>query len=449
MRHRNQMSSYCKPTCYTRYLMMATIALVASATLTGCGGGTSNQQPPPPPPPPITATETVLYSFVGSNNGATDGYSPLGVIKDPTGNLYGTTSEGGTGFQGTVFRLDALSNETTFYNFQGPPGALLSPTLLMNGAGTFYGTTGMGGSPSCNFGGGLVCGTVFSLDSSGNETVLYNFTGFNGDGSYPGALTSDGAGNFYGTTWQGGDSQCFCGTVFKVDSAGSETPLHAFTGVPDGSFPESSLSEFGGSQVVRDSAGNLYGTTASGGSVSCACGTVFKVDSAGHETVLYDFSGQPDGSQPGNVVMDNAGNLYGTTLAGGVSGNGTVFKVDTSGHETVLYSFTGAQSHDGSAPIGLVLDSSGSLYGVTRSGGSSSNCPSNGNGGCGTFFKLDSTGHETLLYSFKGLPSADGLSPANLMIDSAGNFYGTTSGGGVACTATNVGCGTVFKIVLH
>src|SRR6516165_5335896 len=166
--------------------------------------------------------------------------------------------------------------------------------------------------------------------------LLYQFTG-SPDGAAPVVeLLKDAAGNFYGTTSAGGNpttcpSEGGCGTVFKLDSAGNETVLYEFTGAPDGATPQSPL--------VQDTAGNLYGTTSSGG--ASTFGTVFKIDTAGKETMLYSFGGPPDGEFPaGRLVLDAAGNLYGSTQNGGVSGDGTVFRLDTTGKETVLYSFT-------------------------------------------------------------------------------------------------------------
>lgn len=157
------------------------------------------------------------------------------------------------------------------------------------------------------YGGSYQYGAVFKLDSSGAETVLYSFNvSGTGDGEYPFAgLTLDAPGNFYGTTQFGGTFGS--GTVFKVDTSGHETVLHSFTGGADGANPRAGL--------VRDAKGNLYGTTYRGGSGSCVqgCGIVFKLDVAGNETVLYTFTGGADGSNPWGVVLDGEGNLYGTT----------------------------------------------------------------------------------------------------------------------------------------
>ena len=177
-----------------------------------------------------------------------------------------------------------------------------------------------------------------------------------------------------------------------------------------------------------DGSGNLYGTTAAGGTSNK--GTVFKITPNGPESVLYSFAGVPDGQYPNaGLIMDGSGNLYGTTLVGGANGPGTVFKITPNGTESVLYSF--ANGSDGQDPYaGLIMDGSGNLYGTTVYGGTSNN---------GTVFKITPNGTESLLYSFG--TGSDGQYPnAGLIMDVSGNLYGTTYNGG-----TN-GVGTVFKI---
>ena len=207
-------------------------------------------------------------------------------------------------------------------------------------------------------------------------TVLYWFKGLQDDGINPEAgLVRDKAGNLYGTTGHGGDGTNF-GTVFKLDTTGKETLLHSFAGgATDGQNPYAGL--------VRDKTGNLYGTTSFGGAsgIGLGLGTVFKLDTTGKETLLYSFAGgATDGQSPqAGLIRDNAGNLYGTTVLGGASGLGTVFKLDTTGKETALHSFTG-RPRDGAIPLaGLIQDAAGNLYGTTVSGGLL---------GLGTVFKL-------------------------------------------------------------
>jgi len=262
---------------------------------------------------------------------------------------------------------------------------------------------------------------VYEVDAAGQYTVLHSFTG-GADGGHPYAgVTCGSAGNLYGTTVYGGNTvacpaQSYlpggCGVVFKLDAAGNETVLCSFTGGVDGGYPYAG--------VILDPAGNLYGTTASGGTENCylGCGVVYKLNSTGQETVLYSFMGAPDGGEPkAGLVRDSAGNLYGIAGAGAAYA-GVVFELATTGQETVLYSFTGGP--DGGNPVGLIRDPAGNFYGATQSGGT---------GGAGVVFEVDAAGKQKVLYSFTG--GADGGSPyAGVIRDSAGDLYGTTSSGG-------------------
>jgi uncharacterized repeat protein (TIGR03803 family) len=266
--------------------------------------------------------------------------------------------------------------------------------------------------------------------------VLYAFKG-SPDGALPYTenLIRDAAGNIYGTTINGGDSgngtcTAGCGTVFKVDPSGHETILYRFgQAPPDGNFPTAGL--------VRDSSGNLYGTTYWGGTDTIA-GTVFKLTERGAEAVLYSFQAGTDGYQPqSNLLRDSAGNLFGTT-------QDTVFKVTESGQKTNLHVFT--RSPDGYYPLaGLTRDAEGNLYGTSQVGG---NNGCNGNIGCGTVFKLDSSGKETVLYKFSG--GRDGEYPqwGNLALGPDGSLYGTTFGGGLISNKCGVlsSCGVVFRL---
>lgn len=301
---------------------------------------------------------------------------------------------------------------TVLYTFTGQPdGKGPSSGLLRVGSQPFsndtYGTTHQGGTNNS--------GSIFKLSAAGQETVLYSFTG-GADGGYPqvnGVLLRGSAGNLYGTTNAGGTSNC--GVVFKLAPDGTETVLHTFTGMLDGCNPQSGL--------IRDAAGNFYGTART----SSSDGVVFTITTAGVFTTLYSFTGGADGGQPyGDLVFDPAGNLYGTTTLGGASNKGVIFKLTPAGQESVLYSFTGGA--DGGTPVGLTRDSSGNLYGMTQAGGL----------GNGVVFKLSSSGVYTVLHPFTG---TDGQFPtASPTRDPAGNLYGTTLFGGAN------GDGVVFKL---
>jgi uncharacterized repeat protein (TIGR03803 family) len=270
-----------------------------------------------------------------------------------------------------------------------------------------------------------------------NHKVLYSFKGVQvHDGFRPfTGLVRDAAGNFYGTTSAGGVG-CYtlgCGTVYKLNASGEETILHSFTGGNDGAVSYSSL--------LLDSAGNLYGTTLIGGIYSY--GTIFKVSPMGKFSVVYSFTGDADGSLPeAGLIEDAANNLYGTTYWGGSgisnAGYGTVFKLAPNGVLTTLYTFTG--SADGAYPSAtLVRDAEGNLYGTTEYGGVAT-----GLAGYGVVFRVSPDGRETVLHTFVGAPSDGQLPYAGVIRDSTGTLYGTTVLGG--SQGINSGAGTVFEI---
>jgi uncharacterized repeat protein (TIGR03803 family) len=401
---------------------------------------------------PATAQSySILHTFGGLAD--QDGWSPFGgLIADSSGNFYGTTQYGGAlsgdGFgYGTVYELPANGGEKVLYYFTGTTdGATPTGALIADSAGNLYGTAETGGDLKCGVQTGG-CGVVFKLSPQGTETVLYTFTG-RGDGAYPaGGLIRDAAGNLYGTATQGGRTgrSCFqvgCGVVFMLNPAGQETILHTFTGPPDGQTPMGSL--------VQDAAGNLYGTTLQGGAgcrtSAYGCGTVYKLDPNGNVTILYSFTQESDGGSPqSGLLLDPAGNLYGTTTNGGANlscrlgnttGCGVVFKVDPSGNETVLYTFPGGAA--GAVPFAsLVRDPKGNLYGAAAAGGSFSGFYA---GGCGVVFKLTPTGYATVLHSFQ---LTDGCGPLANLLTYNGYLYGTTGGGGVNGASS---FGVVFQL---
>jgi len=356
-------------------------------------------------------TLTILYSFTG---GADGGQPYAKLVQDAAGNLYGTTPVGGASNFGTVFKVDKTGKEAVLYSFGGgADGANPWTGLTWGPENHLYGTTEAGGTAGF--------GTIFKISKGGKKTVLYNFTGAAGDGAYPfSRLIWDGVGHLYGTTYKGGASGN--GTVFRLAKSGKETVLYSFQGGADGGNPYAG--------VVRDPVGNIYGTTF--GIFGVDYGTVFKLNTGRKEKVLHAFTGGSDGGYPyyGSLVRDGAGNFYGTTSFGGANQYfGTVFKVNKAGQQTVLYSFTG-QSDGGQPNASVIRDTAGNLYGTTIGGGAS---------GHGTIFKLDASGKETVLYSFAG--GTDTAAPdADLLRDAAGNLYGTTIAGGAS------GAGTVFKL---
>jgi uncharacterized repeat protein (TIGR03803 family) len=378
----------------------------------------------------LAQTFTTLHEFTGAGDGAEP---TSGVTIDSAGVLYGVTSIGGSFNYGTVFRLDTAGHENVLHSFLGGEGLGPVGAMIRDATGNLYGTSVDGGTPE---GGGCAhgCGTIFKRDTAGNQTVLYAFTGKTDGGAPNAALLRDAAGNLYGTTANGGVPTCYvsfgCGVIFKLDTANHESVLYKFTDGIDGKGP---------SGLVADSAGNLYGTTYDGGTYGI--GAIFKLDQTGTLTILYSFPGGSDSSDPtGHLIRDLAGNLYGTTYAAfDTQGYGIVFKLDNAGNFTVLHNFV--VPSDGEYPNSLVMDGAGNLYGVTLGGGAGSGCYY---GSCGTVFKLDTSGNKTILHSFNG---SDGELPNALTMDGAGNLYGTTLGGGKGSGCSYYhGCGTVFKL---
>ena len=375
----------------------------------------------------LAQTFTELYAFNSAGDLSDGGWPEAGVVRDAVGNLYGTTFFGGLGTEcdinvagcGIVFKVDVSGNESVLHAFGGTQDGW-NPTagLVFNSAGNLYGTTLLGGAHGV--------GVVFKIDSLGNEIILHSFA--HTDGANPNAgLSQDGYGNLYGTTQYGGRGcdRHGCGTVFRMNPNGDETLLYQFRGI-DGACP------LGG--VVEDASGNVYGTTWLGGFYGF--GTVFKIDSKGNETVLHNFSAASDGANPmGSLVVDAAGNVYGTTSAGGNSSFGTLFTIDPYGNETVLYNFSGG--NDGAYPYSnLILDAQGNLYGTSSQGGC---C------GGGTVFEF-SNGTLNTLYSFSatinGLNSGGQNPMGGVTADANGNLYGT------AVSAGSSGWGSVFEIQL-
>jgi len=372
-------------------------------------------------------TYTVIHSFAGETS---DGSDPLGgLVEDSGGNFYGSTAHGGAYNGGTIFKLDNTGNESVLYSFAGKSdGNLPQGTLFRDPSGNLYGTASEGGTGSC------ACGTIFELDTSNKLTALHTFQG-GSDGSQPsGGLVSIN-GVLYGTTQFGGNAGCSgsggCGTIFKVTKGGKETVLYSFTGAADGFEP---------SGLIRDADGNVYGVTIAGAG---NFGTVFKLDSANHFSVLYTFTGGADGGGPsGRLIRDVNGNIRGVTQSGGNSTCqcGVIFRLDAAGNFKVLHTFISRDN--GAEPLTGPLDDAGTLYGTTGYGGDL-NCLVQGTG-CGVLYVIGETGTYSVLHRFTA--GGDGELPASqLTLGADGSIYGTTAGGGSNTTCGAIGCGTIFK----
>ena len=401
-----------------------------------------------------------LYKFPSNHKG---GYQPEGrVIFDRAGNLYGTTAAGGKVIPhcyqgcGTVFKLTPQSNggwiKEVLYKFTGgQDGASPGHDLIFDTAGNLYGIANFGGNvQQC---GGYGCGVVFKLspkaDGTWTESVLHTFSDGQDGGNPSSGVIFDQNGNLYGTTEDGINlSQCGgygCGGVFKLtpqaDGSWRESAVYNFTGGADGGTSLAGL--------IFDQAGNLYGTTIHGGN---CCGVVFELspqaDGSWTESVVYSFGGGLDGDIPsGSVIFDQVGNLYGTTIYGGLGGQnaGLVFELspnrDATWTENVLYDFKGAA--DGANPFaGVVFDKAGNLFGTTQLGGNFKQCVSYG---CGVVFKLSPNSKGgwtyTVVHSFYDHPGAQPVS--SLTFDPAGNLYGTDAGW---TSNNNNTFGSVFEI---
>ena len=380
-------------------------------------------------------TETFLHSF-GSGSDGKNPYATL--VSDGSGNLYGTTANGGLYSGGTVFELlpsnGRCCREAPLYSFGQVPSDAQNPRagLILDSSGNLHGTSVNGGGTGC---GGTGCGTVFGIPIRTPFSVLHNFTGGR-DGAIPNAgVTVDSAGNLYGTTVLGGNG---FGAIYELKLHNGSylvNSLYNFNGTRDGAYPFD--------RVVFGPSGALYGTASGGGQNSY--GVVFKLRPSPTpcksvlcswlETVLYSFTGSSGGGVPlfGDVIFDPAGNMYGTA-SGGITA-GVVWELTppgTWGAESVLVSFTGP---NGAHPEGgVIFDTAGNLYGTTYQGGGST-C-------CGVVFQLTpGTGgwHENILYNFQGGNDGD-LPVASPIFDSAGNLYGAATDGGMN------GGGTFFEL---
>ena len=383
-------------------------------------------------------TFSVLHNFT---NGA-DGANPYaGVTVGLGGVLYGTAAGGGTHGAGTVFKLSRVNSSWVFsplYAFTGgSDGSNPYGGVVIGPNGALYGTTGNGGSENY--------GTAFELRPPAtfcrsilcywSETVLHTFIG-PPDGEFPAFanLAFDQAGNIYGTTENGG--MYGRGATFELIPSGggyTESILHSFGSGTDGQSPYSG--------VVLDTAGNVYGTTAYGGTVECGvlgCGTVYQLMSSNGgwvENVLVNFDAT-NGEEPfGSLIIDDSGNLYGTTAYGGQSGYGVVFKLTASGGGftySVLYAISSACASESA----VAMDAAGNFFGVCAFGGANRD---------GWVFELTNCSQTCTLVDLHDFSGSDGQGPwGTPVLDAHGNLYGTTVVGGMGCVSP--GCGVVWEI---
>jgi uncharacterized repeat protein (TIGR03803 family) len=382
-------------------------------------------------------TFTVLHTFgvdgvCYPNEGCLPESPP---ILDARGNLYGTTEYGGESIDGTLYKIDSSGHYRTVANFANS-GPWAAP--VQDSAGNLYGTTQWDA-----YHGAFTAGTVWKLGKGGSIDTLFDFsTGKDGAFPFYTGLAVGSKNELYGVT--GGvapfkNNKCqppLCGTIYKLNTKTDKlTLLHVFGNAKGGRTP--------GVGLVRDTSGSFYGSTGCGGTYGL--GTIFELTNAGQYKVLYSFKGGKGSCATGSVggpwgngtlALDGEDNLYGTTWSNGKFGYGMVFKLSKSGKLRDLHDFTGG--NDGAYPWGsVVLDAKGNIFGTSQ-------YVSNGGPNYGTIFEIDSTGHFNVLYAFSG--TSDGAAPMGLIIDKTGsNLYGTTSDDGDPTCL----CGTAFKVALQ
>ena len=383
-------------------------------------------------PQTVKPTETVLYSFTGNPDGQ---YPDSTLVEDAAGNFYGTTEYGGINGNGSVFKLTPAGSGTytesvlwsfSYYTDGGDPQG-----VIVDSSGALYGVTLDGAANDL--------GAVFKLTpgpSGYTESILHTFQG-NNDGEYPsGTLAIDSAGDLYGTTMSGGLDTA--GTVYELANSGSAytySQIYFFQSYPDGASPQAGL--------LLTSSGALIGSASSGGKNND--GAIFQLTPAGSgsytERLLYSFNGPKKdlGNPYSAIVADASGNLYGSGYDGGAKYRGGVFKLTPSGggyKESVLYSFTTSRKNGYFPQSSLLLDQSGNIYGTTHSGGIDN---------VGIIFELSPTGKknykETVLESFEN-QFGGGYPLGGLIQDATGALYGTASRGG------SEGAGIVYKLTL-
>ena len=396
------------------------LSIGLAALVVACGGGSGSGGSGDSP----GYTETVLHSF----GAGTDGANPSArLLLAADGNFYGTTVNGGASAVGTIFQMSSAGVVQAFYSFSGGStgGANPEEALTQGNAGNFYGTTRNGGTYDK--------GIVFKITPAGVKTVLHEF-GSGSDGANPiAAVVQASDGYFYGTTFYGGNNDK--GTLFKVSADGTGySVIHHFGSGDDGANPAAGL--------VVGSDGKLYGTTYYGGGVT-NYGTVFRASTTGLETVLHAFTGGAGGAYVDvGLVEGSDGNFYGVTAGGGEGGVGTVFKLTPAGDTTgtyafdVIYAFAGgedgARPGDGASPSSrLIQAQDGDFYGTTFIGGANE---------VGTVYRISTAGTVTVVYSFGASPT-DAVYPDSALVQRLDGFlYGTTEYGG------DLGLGTVYRL---
>jgi hypothetical protein len=397
--------------------------VVISNVLAGCGAGSSAAIPGSIGPQALDqrggGTYRTIYKFKGHERAV----GPNGQFIAIGGLLYGTTAFGGHRARGAIVTITTSGEKHVLYEFNGRSDGIEPLGGLVAAGGVLYGTTVAGGIHCPGESEFTGCGTVFAVTRSGQEHVIYRFKG-GSDGVAPSGGLTWLDGKLYGATHRGGFTpECpqieygqGCGTVFSVDTSGHERVLYRFRGNHDGAAPHAPL-------LAPD--GKLYGTTDSGGeggsNCDYYCGTLFAATTSGHEKVLHRFAGGSDGSNPSPGLIDIGSDLYGTTGYLGASGGccGTVFKATTSGAESAIYNFKGPP--DASAPNGMLVTNHGLLYG-TATGGES--C---GYSDSGTIFAVSTAGAERVDHTFSCYSASSEPSPGLLRLDRTlcGATYGT------------------------
>ncbi len=339
--------------------------------------------------------------------------NPNQLAIDSAGNLYGTSVYGGTYGGGSVYKVTPKGVLSVLYSFQNlADGGFPSGPVVRDSAGNLYGETYSGGT--YNY------GTIFKVSPAGKETVLYNFSQ---ELSVGGGLVRDSSGNLYGYNLNGN------GSVFEFTAGGTYKTLYTFCSLSNCADGASPLY-----RPTLKANGVLYGLTEYGGDLSCesdGCGVAFELDTSGNEIVLHTFTGGNDGEYPSSdLALDSAGNLYGATSFGGTGEWGVLFKINSSGKESIVYNFCSLTNcADGASPGGYFVVSAGNVYGITAGNGKAPEI-------YGNIFEVTAKGAESVLYTATG-PAELG---SGLVMDKAGDLYGTTWDGGPAHT------GTVYKL---